>query len=285
MRLLLALLLIALPRPALAWWEYGHETVAKIAWANVRPATRAQIRVLLARSDTLATPGCAARTIEAASVWPDCIKPLKGPDGTPRFGYAYGWHFQDVDICAPFALPPECADGNCVSAAISTQAKSLGDRRLPRVDRLRALAFLVHFVGDLHQPLHAGEHGDQGGNKVAAIYGTAGGKRMNLHGIWDGYLAERAISAPPGGARGIMAGIGAKQRRALGRGTVLDWSRESWAVSKTFAYGAVMGDPCGPPSGIVTFDEAHIRALEPVVRLQITRAGLRLARLLDRALR
>ena len=65
---------------------------------------------------------------------------------------------------------------------------------LPMRERLMALAFLVHFMGDLHQPMHAGDHGDLGGNKVAANYGVIGG-RTNLHSIWDGWLAERALVA------------------------------------------------------------------------------------------
>jgi hypothetical protein len=146
-----------------------------------------------------------------------------------------------------------------------------------------ALAFLVHFVGDLHQPLHAGEHGDQGANKVIATYGIVAGKTLNLHSIWDGYLAERAISSPPGGARGLLAGVSGTQRRVIAGGTVEDWSRESWAVSRDSAYAVALGDPCA--TGVVGhLDDAKIAALVPVVRLQVLRGGLRLGRMLNRAL-
>lgn len=280
-RVLLAIVLMLIPAPAAAWWEYGHETVAKIAWSAVRPVTRARMRVLLRHSAGLATPQCPARTIAEASVWPDCIKPLKDAAGKSRFGYAYDWHFQDVDICKPFALPAECAQGNCVSAQIVRQQRLLADRRAKPVDRLRALAFLVHLVGDLHQPLHAGSRGDQGGNQVAARYGIVSGRRVNLHAIWDGWLAERAISTPPGGARGLSA----EARRSMAAGSVLDWSRESARLSRDKVYASAFGgDPCGP-AGSAVLDDRAIEALIPVVRLQVERGGMRLARLLDEALR
>ena len=84
-----------------------------------------------------------------------------------------------------------------------------------------ALAFLVHFVGDLAQPMHAGDRGDLGGNRVAANYGLVGG-RTNLHSIWDGYLAERAISTPPGGPSGLLGTLSSSERAALASGTVTD---------------------------------------------------------------
>src|SRR3546814_13399843 len=104
---------------------------------------------------------------------------------------SFVWHYQDVNICAPFALPPECAEGNCVSAQITRDMATLRDRHAARIDRLKALAFLIHFVGDLHQPLHAGEKGDAGGNKVNAAYGIYAPPRLNLHSLWDGPDRQR----------------------------------------------------------------------------------------------
>ena len=278
-RVLIALALL-IPSPALAWWEYGHATVATIAMSEASPRARAEIRDLIRHAPELSTPSCPIRTIEDASVWPDCIKTLK-----ERFSYAYAWHYQDVDICKPFDLAGPCKDGNCVSAQIIRNAKLLGDRSLPPRERLMALAFLVHFVGDLHQPLHAGEHDDKGGNDVKASYGIVGHKRMNLHAVWDGYLAERAISTPPSGARGLLSAMSSAERASIAKGSVEDWSRESWQLSHDQAYAiAIGGDPCGSTKSTATLDETSIEALIPVVRTQIDRAGLRLARLLHEAL-
>lgn len=265
--------------PARAYWEYGHETVARIALDSVRPDTKAKVQALLAQGRLLDTPDCPVATIEQASVWADCIKPLGD-----RFAYAFSWHYQNVDICKPFDLKAACKDGHCVSAQIERQARLLADTKVPTRERLMALAFLVHFVGDLAQPMHAGDRGDLGGNRVAANYGLVGG-RTNLHSIWDGYLAERAISTPPGGPGGLLAGVSAEERARLAEGTVTDWSRESWEASRSQAYTSLLGDPCGAKSATrPTLTEADVQSLIPEVRREVLAGGLRLGRLLDDAL-
>jgi len=269
---------LAFCTPAQAWWDYGHKTIATIAWAEVKPATRAKLRALMARSHLLETPTCPVRTLEEASVWADCVKPLG-----ERFSYAFAWHFQNVDICKPFDLKGPCLYGNCVSAQITRQAKLLGDKKVPVRERVQALAFLTHFVGDLHQPLHAGDRADLGGNRAAATYGEVAG-RNNLHLIWDGYLAERAISTPPAEASGLLSQVPPADRPAFAAGSVEDWSRESWQVARTVTYGAHAADPCVDRSSRAVLDASKIEAAIPVVREQVLKGGLRLARLLDEAL-
>lgn len=261
--------------PAAAYWEYGHETVAAIAYRNVTPEVRAEIRKLLAHQALLETPTCPARTIEEASVWPDCIKELG-----PRFSYAYNWHYQNVDVCKDFTLKGNCPDGNCVSAQIERAAKLLKDRKVPVRERVMALAFLVHFVGDLHQPLHAGDRGDLGGNRAKSTYGIYSTDRLNLHSIWDGLLAERAISTPPS----LVRVYSPEERAAVNGGTVEDWSRDSWQVARDVVYGSAYGNPCGPAPQRATLDEAKIEKLIEPARQQLVKGGLRLARLLDEAL-
>ena len=269
-----------LASPASAYWEYGHQTVAAIAWNNVTPRTRAAITRILAAQAKLDTPECPARTIEEASVWPDCVKPLKDADGKSRFGYAYSWHYQNVSICADFDLQPACKDGNCVSTQIDRQRRILADRKASAHDRVLALAFLVHFVGDLHQPLHAGDKGDKGGNDAKTTYGDYDPARLNLHSVWDGLLAERAISSPPPIVKRYPAAV----RARLSQGTVTDWSRESWSVARHAYEVAMHGDPCRPTPARMTMSEADIESLVPIAREEVVKGGLRLARLLDQSL-
>jgi len=276
-RIVLVLILLLLPSPALAWWDYGHQVIARIAWIESTPHSRSEIRRLLAQARLLETPTCPARTIEQASLWPDCIKRLGD-----RFSHVFPWHYQNIDICRPFDPASACPDGNCVTAQIGRQARLLADRRLPPRERLMALAFLVHFVGDLHQPLHAADRGDQGGGRTRASYGFITG--TNLHLVWDGLLAERGISTPPGGAEGLLSELGPAERAGIRGGTIADWTRESWEVGRAFAYGAVMRDPCATPPEAVAISEGATRRLIPIVRRQAVRGGLRLARLLDEAL-
>ena len=278
-RFLAMLIALFAASPAYSYWEYGHESVARIAWQQMLPDTRRAVARLLAQGRLLDTPTCPVKTIEQASVWADCIKPFGD-----RFAYAYSWHYQNVDVCRPFDLKGPCKDGNCVSAQIERQARLLADPDVPQREKLMALAFLIHFVGDLHQPMHAGDHADLGGNKVAANYGLIGG-RTNLHSIWDGWLAERAITTPPGGPLALLAQVAPAERERIAAGSVEDWSREMWGKARKLAYDTLFGDPCGErPVTRPTLTEVQVQTLIPAVRENVTAGGIRLARLLDDAL-
>ena len=280
-RLILLAIAIAatIAQPAYAFWEYGHQTIATIALDEVKPATRVSIRWLLKRQALLETPTCPARTIEEAAVWPDCVKTLGD-----RFAYMYSWHYQDIDICHPFDIKAGCVDGNCASAQIARAQRMVADRKLPPRDRLIALALLAHIVGDIHQPLHVGEHQDRGGNDVKASYGVIAG-RTNLHSIWDGLLADRAISSPPPQATGILSQATPAERAAIAEGGVTDWMRQSWEMARDIVYPSVAPGVCeGKLKGRVAMTQAKIVELVPAMRLQVLRGGLRLAKLLDQAL-
>jgi hypothetical protein len=269
-------LMVAIASPALAYWEYGHETVAGIAMANVKPATRARVLALLRHSALLDTPECPAATPAEASVWPDCVKKLGD-----RFKRTFAWHYTDIEICQPFDIKSACKDGDCAAAQIEKDVALLESGKGSTKDRLTALIFLIHLVGDIHQPLHSSDNHDMGGNKVTASYGIYAPPHFNLHSIWDGPLAERAITTGPSLIRRYPTAV----RKAIQAGTVTDWSRQSWEIAQKDVYGSVMnGQPCGPEPSHVAMDEATIEKEVPVARLQVKRGGLRLAKLLDRAL-
>lgn len=302
------LALAVLPAPALAWGELGHRTVATIAMAEVKPETRRAIKKLLRHGAEVATPTCPLRTLEDAAVWPDCVRGL----GT-RYGYSFPWHFQDISVCGDFDVTEACPDGNCVTAQIPKQAKILAAKSRPVVERITALAFLAHFVGDVHQPLHVGEKGDRGGNEVPVDFGAMAGGKLNLHHVWDTELAERALTEPPPVG---PASITAADRTAWRKGSVTDWARESWQAAKDVTYGnlrdypdrcllppapppatplpanspeAAVADSVGAVAAAVAgprakVDEAYVAAAIPVVRTQVERAGVRLAVMLDAAL-
>lgn len=274
---ILAAVAALVARPALAWGEFGHQSTASIAWANVSPQTRAAVRELLRAEKGLGTPYCHVRNLEEASYWPDCIR----REGW-RWAYSFPWHYQTMNICKPYDPRANCASGNCVTGQIERNRRVLADKSLPTAQRLEALAWLTHFVGDLHMPLHSGDNNDLGGNKVDARYGIAPGN--NLHAVWDGPMAERGISSavPP-----LIRRYTAAERAALDTGEIADWGRESWQMAKALVYARAFDrDPCNgaeAPKEIVWSNE-DIEASLPAVRQRISQAGLRLARLLDGAL-
>lgn len=278
---LVALVSLVSTAPAHAWGWYGHDVIAQIALANVKPATKAAVAALLAKRALLETPTCRADTLGRAATWADCVRSSKVLKD--RFSYQEPWHYQNVEPCKPFDVKSVCRNGNCVSAQIDRQVRLLKDPVLPERERVQALLLLIHFVGDLHQPLHAVDHnGDGGANGVRADYGIVTYEKLNLHRIWDAFLSERSITTPPSLVRTYTA----EERAKLSAGNVTDWSREEWDLARTQVYPAALGpDFCTAPRdkrGSVS--EAEIEALIPALRDQVVKGGLRLARLLDEAL-
>ena len=277
--LLFAFVLLVLggARPALAWGEKGHRVIADIAMANVPPRTAAAISGLLRAEAGLDTPTCPVRSLSDAAVWPDCLR--GDPD---RWGHTFAWHYQDGPVCAAgFDPKAHCPGGNCVTAQIERNRLLLADRSLPPAQRLAALAFLAHFVGDVHMPLHAADHDDHGGNGVRASW--PGHPEGNLHWLWDATMAERAIATAD---RPLVRVYSPAERARIATGEAAEWARESWQLARRFVYPQAFGhDPCiGRPPEHVEMSQAQIDAGAPIARQRLLQAGLRLARLLDAVL-
>ncbi|MEX0341332.1 MAG: S1/P1 nuclease [Erythrobacter sp.] len=269
-----ALAALVLPAQAQAWGFYAHTVTADIALENVRPETRAEIEQLLRASPQLGTPECDLASLQDASVWPDCLRGQYW-----RWGYTFAWHYQTEPITEEYSARKNCSGLNCVSAQVERNQRILADESLPDAVRLEALAFLVHFIGDIHMPLHSGDLADRGGNDRKADYGIVPG--LNLHWIWDGPLAERAISEDPP----IVRRYSAEERAALAGGNAADWGRESWAISRDFIYPEVFGcDPCeGDLPNETSLSQELLDRSIPIARRRVLQAGLRMAEYLDTA--
>jgi len=239
LRLCIAILIMAqLPSSALAWGAFGHQSTAKIASKNIDQKSAAHIKKLFQSSALLGTYGCQLKSLVDASVWPDCIRRDR-----VRWGYSAPWHYQNINICEPFNIRSRCVNRNCVSAQVDRNAVLLADKKLPDHIRLEALAFLVHFVGDMYMSLHSGDRNDRGGNDVSAAYGFIEG-HTNLHSLWDGLLAERAITD----GSNLAVRYDAVKRAQLSKGNTEDWMREAWQVSRDFAYQTAQDKAsCGEP--------------------------------------
>lgn len=267
---------LAMPAPAAAWGYFGHETTARIALANVAPQTRVALDRLLRHEREIGTPACRLRSLPDAATWPDCLR----GEGW-RWGYTFAWHYQTEPIGEPYDARKNCSGGACVSAQITRNQRILADESLPGNVRLEALAFMVHFAGDIHMPLHSGDNDDRGGNDVEATYGIAPG--LNLHSVWDSALAERAITSatPP-----LVRRYSPAERAALAGGGPADWGRESWELARDFVYANALGRTPGAGEKPVsaTLTQEAIVAAAPIAQRRVTQAGLRIAELLDTAL-
>ncbi len=169
-------MLAALSPAAHAWSGYGHRLIGRLAETELTPHARAEIARLLQATDDRKRE---RRMLGDIADWADDLR-----DNHPELGRATTrWHYINLgeDRCR-YAPRKHCPDGNCVIAAIGTQRGVLADRKQPDAARAQALKFLVHFVGDAHQPLHAGYGRDKGGNTFQV---RLDGKGSNLHTLWD----------------------------------------------------------------------------------------------------
>lgn len=275
--LVLAAAAIAIASPARAWGDRGHRAIADIAWTQLTSASKRDVAQLLAAAPELATPACPVGSFEDGATWADCVR--------SRYRDSYAgtakWHYVDVSVCARFRLPDD-PEARFVVARYRREAAILADRTQPRVVRLEALLWVAHLVGDLHQPLHVGDAGDRGGNKIE-VYPQNGRYRLNLHAEWDRVLVDETIEQTPDGiARmAVDADRAAKAARRNG-GSPEVWARESWELARRIAYSDPAGR-CGRTAAPVEVGDAYDRAAVPVVRDQLERAGVRLAVVLNSA--
>jgi hypothetical protein len=250
-----------------AWGQEGHSIVAEIAQRRVDQDTLKKIKTLLGGEISLAS----------IASWAD--------DYRSSHPETFNWHFVDIpygrftyDPAVDCRLDPE--KGDCAINALMRAREALGDCWRPRAERIEALKFLVHFVGDVHQPLHAADRidpktgkPDQGGNLVEV---TFFGQKNNLHWVWDTGLIMHTVY--DWGAYVVRLEDGWLRGRDLTSiqdGTPIDWVIEAHRFAHDIAYDL--------PEDRVLGQEYYDKAL-PVVDRQLALAGVRLARVLQATL-
>ena len=264
---------MALPAPAArAWGRHGHAAVATLAEANLTPAARAQVQLLLVDDlDRLEQPS-GRKTLAAVASWPDEIR--DEAQKADRKAYK-GWHSRANQVCSDEL--GACRDGHCVDQLIISFAAILGDRNQPARTRNEALKWVVHLVGDLHQPLHSGIDRNRGAAKVV-MSGVALDPDATLHTVWDTELANVAL-------RDWKATAALGETRPLPADAPTRWMIETREVALREVYQPLAGFTCAArlPQPLA-LDAAYQQRSVAVVRQQIERAGLRLAQLLNEQL-
>jgi hypothetical protein len=272
MRILRLLTLLALlPTPLFAWGAKGHSIVAEIAERGLSPNVAQQVRDL-----TFAAP-----LRDTASLPDD----WRGQEvRKERQGDTGALHYSNIpNEIATFDRARDCKEDQCVVAAIEKYTAILRDKTQPKDKRREALIFVVHFVGDIHQPMHSAggqvknaETGqmepDLGGNKVKVRYL---GVETNLHSVWDSMLIEwGSPTVEEYATRLLEYELRGRPVEELQRGTVVDWINESHyaAVHDSYRIG----------NGMLGADYAQHNI--GIVDERLLRAGLRLRKLLEDAL-
>ncbi|HUL19596.1 MAG TPA: S1/P1 nuclease [Steroidobacteraceae bacterium] len=280
-RALWLLLLLAHAPLALAWGPQGHRTVGAIADRLLTPEARTQVQRLLADDrDKFGNPS-GRTTLEAVSVWSDEI--YGTPAARPR------WHYDNTPVCGPVLIGAVCRDGDCASEQLKRLSRVMADAQAAPRERNEALKWVVHLVADLHQPLHAADNADRGGNDVqVALAGVKTRGRESLHRAWDNDFVRLALQArdhqqPPADLGPLVSGAQTLLGEA-GAGDPDSWASESNHLARNVAY-RYPGFACGAvPQHIVVLDQAYVASAADLVRERLLLAGARLANLLNRRL-
>src|SRR5687768_11160714 len=211
------LLLLVLPVATLGWGGEGHQLVALIAEDQLTPAARAAVKELL-ESGSISDA--------AVANWADEIRRERRETS--------GWHYVNIPHDAQgFDRERDGRNGDNVIDAIEREAKILADKAAPRERRVEALKFIVHFVADLHQPLHCVDrNGDKGGN-TRLVFFLDRRKADSLHYVWDTGLAREMIGKRPIApvAQAMSRSISAKQRKEWAARTPEQWANEAHGVA------------------------------------------------------
>ena len=250
-------ILLTFSAPAHAWGPQGHEIAARIAADNLTPAAHLRISQLLG--------GDAPALMVLDSNWADEVR-------TDRPQTA-GWHYVNIEIGARgYDSRRDCAGDNCVVRQIERDIGLLRDPRAPHAARLDAFRFLIHFVADLHQPLHAADRRDKGGNSVNVLQGR---RRSNLHRVWDQDVVAALGPDSMRVAAGIERDMTSANKARMMAGTPADWANESFQIASREIYARI------PVGGPVRLPRDYANREKIVVQQQLLRAGLRLASILN----
>jgi hypothetical protein len=279
----LVLATIAMPAKSLAWGYEGHKVIAAIARSYLSPTARANADALLAADpDTLTAPDFISR-----ATWADAWR-ASGHRETAQ------WHYVDIELdnpdpavaCfgapAPFAPASAGPAQDCVVDRVNAFSAELRDPHTPQSERILALKYLLHLVGDMHQPLHAADNHDRGGNCVLVSLG--GSRTQNLHSYWDTAVVEALGRDPVALANELRAHITPAKKSAWERGSARDWAIESFGVAKSVAYRSGTTAGCGSYGGPITLPPGYEEAAKAAAAQQLERAGVRLAMILNRDL-
>ena len=276
-----AVLLIALALPAhnaAAWGSQGHRLTALIASQLLAPSAQAQVKAILGTNEL------AGASLDLDIHRDELEHAITG---------SKAWHYDNRPACAA-SVPRAayCAGGNCASVQLRRHALVLADPGSTLAARRFALQVIAHLAADVHQPLHAADHDDAGGNAIK-LTGTWNG-RANLHSVWDNDFVARAFTGQGFDgqneaqiAAALAAQITAAQKQAWRKGPVTAWLQDSYSVAVDTAYGRLPGFACGAANADtapVTLTDDYIDAAVATIPAQLQKGGVRLAAILNRAL-
>lgn len=293
------------PSQALAWGDDGHIIIAAIAYGYLNPKALKEVKDLLAADHD----GLTGKDFERRATWADHYRDTDRTSG-PRYVGTNKWHYVDVPYgtkltsvaietgitgeCPHPTLPPgqKASLGapaqDCVVDKILHFERELADTTLPQAERIFALKFLLHFVGDVHQPLHGADNHDQGGNCVF-VSGDAAGGGTKLHSYWDTSLINLLKKKQDAKAYGIVlrSKITAAQKASWENNDPRSWGAESYrrAYSQAYALKVSTLPTCKTSNehSPIPLPQDYESAAATTAKERLMMAGVRLAYILNAA--
>lgn len=262
------------------WGRKAHSVIAEIAWRELTPAARESVAAIMGTD-----------TIQETAAWADGVR-----GQNDEFPWTAPYHYANLPADAtvyhhPSDRPPQ---GNVIDG-VTDFARRITDASLTPLERKQALMFVVHFVGDLHQPLHGGNADDRGGNQIQIQWLDRGPR--NLHSIWDSGIIDALDPTPwPVMADRLYPDIAQADRlawtlsdpssaaeitgdalpAAVGR-----WVIESRRLANRYAYASAGFNDNRPFATGTPLGQDYALACAPIVELRLRQAGVRLGHLLN----
>jgi hypothetical protein len=303
----LACLALSPHMSARAFGDAGHQAIALVAQSRLDTRAAREVERLLALDAdglTMRDGGSTADSLARQATWADYYRDSQRALGKPpERTHSYSWHFVNIALrggnldaaCAGFpALPAGVAasdgpDPDCIVDKIEQFATELGAPATSDAEKLLALKYLLHLVGDLHQPLHVSDDNDRGGNSKSASVPGAPPAPLHLH--WDTTFVEAIGASAVARAskpRAIVAALpepsADEKARWLARPQVRAWALESFQLAKDEVYGRLPQPTLVGDAVVYQLDARYAANASRVAAGQINRAGYRLAALLNAAL-
>jgi nuclease S1 len=239
-----------------SWYDKGHRIVGLIAQVNLSAEARKKIEEILPENTTLAD----------AAVWPD-HEGRSIRDFDPL-------HYVNIpEDASGYDQGRDCPKRNCMVEALKWFLVVIADKNAPIMVRRVALYYVAHLVGDIHQPLHASRAEDRGGVDIPVSYR---GVTTNLHFFWDTNLVELETGTEEEVAKQLTENLTEEERLKWQAGDPSQWTNESLMLVRLYAYNT-------GSSGELSDD--YVEKARPIVRTRLAQAGLRLAWLLNSALK
>lgn len=245
-------LLAGLCFPALPWGQKGHDTVAYIAQENLTPVAYSAIDSILD-----------GYSIVYWANW------LDNASHTPEYEYTKTWHYKNIDADQDYESAPDIPEGNIIEA-IKSQTEILANPESSKREKALALKMVVHFLGDIHQPMHMGRATDRGGNSHYVMFFK---RPTNLHSVWDTDLLEASHAwSHTEWKREIDRLTKEEKEKILKNGNPAKWGEETYEVCRD-VYEKTPQD--------TNIEYTYIADWTPVVEEQLEKGGLRLADVLN----